>query len=73
MQDDLKKAAKQAIKQAGGGAALALKLRLKRQAIYQWQRVPPQHVQKVEEITGIPRHRLRPDLYPADREQESAA
>lgn len=60
---------RKAIKQAGGGAKLAGALNLKRQAIYQWQRVPADHVSAVEQITGIPRHELRPDLYPVEREK----
>jgi len=34
-------------------------------AISQWDRVPAERVLDVERITGIPRHALRPDLYPA--------
>lgn len=34
-------------------------------AIYQWGEVPAQRVLDVERLTGIPRHELRPDLYPA--------
>lgn len=30
--------------------------------------LPPQHVIKVEEATGISRHVLRPDIYPAESE-----
>lgn len=67
-------ATKEAIGKAGGGAALARKLGLKsRQAVYQWTEVPPKHVLRVEEISGVPRHELRPDLYPADREPAEAA
>lgn len=60
-----------AIKKAGGGAALAraLKDKITRHAIYQWSRVPAEHVSAVEQITGIPRHELRPDLYPPERER----
>lgn len=39
-------------------------------AVYQWQQIPAQRVLEVERITGIPRSRLRPDLYP---ETENAA
>lgn len=54
------------VQKGGGGAALAAKLGIKsRQAVYQWTRVPAAHVLKCEEITGVPRHRMRPDLYPA--------
>lgn len=34
------------------------------QAISQWERVPVMHVLRVEQITGVPRHELRPDIYP---------
>lgn len=62
----MREAAEVAVEAAGGGAALARALNLKsRQAVYQWSRVPAEHVLKVEKITGMPRHVLRPDLYPA--------
>ena len=38
------------------------------QAVYQWKDVPVHHVLTVEKVTGIPRHKLRPELYPAARE-----
>lgn len=34
-------------------------------AVSQWQRVPAERVLDVERVTGVPRHALRPDLYPA--------
>ena len=63
---------KLAAEKVGGGAKLARKLGLTRQAIYQWDRIPPERVLQVEEITGVPRHQLRPDLYPEAREREAA-
>jgi DNA-binding transcriptional regulator YdaS (Cro superfamily) len=63
----------QAIKNAGGGAALAAELNLTRQAIYQWKMVPPQHVLEVERITGVSRHDLRPDLYPREEAKPEPA
>jgi DNA-binding transcriptional regulator YdaS (Cro superfamily) len=62
---------KKAIKKAGG-AVIARALKIERQAVYQWSRVPAEHVSVVEQITGIPRHELRPDLYPVERERVSA-
>lgn len=38
-------------------------------AVYQWGEVPPEHVLVVERVAGIPRHKLRPDLYPEDATQ----
>lgn len=36
-----------------------------REAVWQWQeQIPAKRVLDVEKITGIPRHKLRPDLYP---------
>jgi DNA-binding transcriptional regulator YdaS (Cro superfamily) len=37
-------------------------------AVSQWDHVPAERVLEVERITGIPRHELRPDIYPPDRE-----
>ena len=51
---------------AGGPAALAGQLGITRQAIDQWERVPVNRVLDVERITGVSRHELRPDIYPAD-------
>jgi len=48
---------------------IAAKLRIARQAPYEWKRVPASRVLDVEKITGIVRHKLRPDLYPPPRRQ----
>jgi DNA-binding transcriptional regulator YdaS (Cro superfamily) len=42
---------------------VARKLGITPGAISQWDRVPAERVPAVEKATGIPRHRLRPDLY----------
>jgi DNA-binding transcriptional regulator YdaS (Cro superfamily) len=56
---------KKAIERAGSKRALAEKLGVKPQAVSQWkERVPPLQVLKIERVTGVPRHELRPDLYP---------
>ena len=53
-----------AIEAAGGLAGLAKPLGISIQAISQWDEVPPLRVLAVEQISGVPRHELRPDLYP---------
>jgi DNA-binding transcriptional regulator YdaS (Cro superfamily) len=57
-------ALERAKKAAGGPAALARELGITAQAICQWHEVPPLRVLDVEHHTGIPRHELRPDIYP---------
>jgi DNA-binding transcriptional regulator YdaS (Cro superfamily) len=50
---------------AGNTAKLARLLGgISSQAISQWKRVPAERVLDVERVTGIPRHELRPDIYP---------
>jgi DNA-binding transcriptional regulator YdaS (Cro superfamily) len=47
---------------------VASKLKITAGAVSQWDKIPSSRVLEVERITKIPRHRLRPDLYPAERE-----
>lgn len=58
-------ALKRAIEAVGTGDKLASDLGITPQALSQWDRVPPLRVLEVERITGVPRHELRPDIYPA--------
>jgi DNA-binding transcriptional regulator YdaS (Cro superfamily) len=69
----LREAVERARAAVGGGAALARELNLKRQAVYQWDKVPPLRVLEVERATGIPRHVLRPDLYPPPAQEQAGA
>lgn len=47
----------------GSRAELAKKMGLSRQAIHEWTDIPAEAVVAVEKATGIPREKLRPDLY----------
>lgn len=63
-----------AIKASGSQAALARGLAqrtgrpIRQGHIWAWlhrgQRVPPELVIPIEELTGVSRHELRPDIYP---------
>ena len=48
---------------AGGATALASQLGIKAPSIYSWSRIPAARAGRISEITGIPRHELRPDLW----------
>ena len=54
-----------AIEAAGGVAALARGLSIAQPSVSGWKRVPPDRVLAIENLTGISRERLRPDLYGA--------
>lgn len=54
--------AKHAVNGASG-LARALGEGISPQAISQWKRVPAERVVDVERVTGVPRHRLRPDIF----------
>ena len=55
----------------GSQAEVARKCGVSPQAITKWlSRIPAERVLEVEKATGLPRHELRPDLYPPE---ESAA
>lgn len=53
-----------AINAAGGPTALSAAIGRVPSAVTQWRRVPAGLVLSVERVTGVPRHELRPDLYP---------
>jgi DNA-binding transcriptional regulator YdaS (Cro superfamily) len=57
--------------QLGGNQGIAERLGdLTRQAVAQWDRVPPKRVLQIEALTGISRHELRPDVFGARRAGE---
>ncbi|WP_440090466.1 transcriptional regulator [Pseudomonas fragariae (ex Marin et al. 2024)] len=52
---------------AGSQSALARVLGCTPQNVQKWcasGRIPAERVLRVEQATGVPRHELRPDLYP---------
>jgi TorA maturation chaperone TorD len=53
----------QAIRAAGGVGALARKIGIAQPSLSNWTRIPAERVLAVEELTGIDRAVLRPDLY----------
>lgn len=57
---------KKALDAAGGPVKLARALGIVPSAVTQWTRVPPRHLPRVEQITGIAGRELRPDLYGRD-------
>jgi hypothetical protein len=64
-----------AIKAVGGEAALARQLGLTRQAIHNWcreRRVPLARVAEVEQVSGVPREVLRPDMFARKRVSRAA-
>ncbi len=52
-----------AIKTAGTRNALANVLGVSRQAVHVWTHVPIYHVLAIEQKLGLPRWKLRPDLW----------
>jgi DNA-binding transcriptional regulator YdaS (Cro superfamily) len=50
----------------GRAVRLASALGISPGAVSQWDRVPAERVAEIEQVTGIPRRQLRPDLFAAD-------
>lgn len=68
----------QAIKNAGGIKAVAEHFGIEVPAIYQWmtRKAPAARVLALEELTGVSRHALRPDIFgpaPVPRRRRRAA
>ncbi len=64
MQDASQSPKDRAVEAVGGVTRLSEKLGITRSAVSQWQEVPVERVLEVEKLTGVPRHELRPDIYP---------
>jgi DNA-binding transcriptional regulator YdaS (Cro superfamily) len=64
-----------AVEAAGGQSALARALGKRQSTVWDWVKrgnVPAEHVAGIEAATGIPRHVLRPDLWPPSSPKEAA-
>ena len=62
-----------AIEKAGGQTALAGLLGVRQSHVWNWlnrdKRVPVDRVLAIEAAVGVPRHELRPDIYPPSEYQ----
>jgi DNA-binding transcriptional regulator YdaS (Cro superfamily) len=56
---------KLAVLKAGGPVKVGNRLQLTRQAVSRWEKVPAKHVLALEEMSGVSRYVLRPDVYGA--------
>lgn len=54
---------RRAIKAAGNGFRLARAVGITPAAIYRWTDIPVERVKIVAKVTGLPRERLRPDIF----------
>lgn len=67
-----------AISAVGGQTKLAELMNVSHQAVMKWRRgrVPAERVLELSRVSGIPRQKIRPDLYPdttpADAQQHAA-
>ena len=58
-----------AIQEVGSLAELARRMKISQQRLYNWKKrgIPKVMVLAVEKASGVPRHKLDPDLYPRER------
>jgi DNA-binding transcriptional regulator YdaS (Cro superfamily) len=55
----------------GGIAKLASLIGVRHQSLYSWRKVPAERVLDLERHSGVPRHEIRPDIYPAETAEAS--
>ena len=67
------RAVDEAVRRVGSPARLAKLLGITRQAIQQWKSVPPERVLALENISGVSRYELRPDIYGPPPKKEARA
>jgi TorA maturation chaperone TorD len=61
----------EAVRAAGGVSELARKIGIAQPSVSNWTRIPAERVLAVEEITGVDRKVLRPDLYSEQNSRET--
>jgi DNA-binding transcriptional regulator YdaS (Cro superfamily) len=61
--DAMRLAIKLAVGKLGSQTLVARRIGVTRQAMAQWSRVPAEHVLEMENISGVSRYELRPDVY----------
>jgi len=61
----------EAVRAAGGVSELARKIGIAQPSVSNWTRIPAERVLTVEEITGVDRKVLRPDLYSEQNSRET--
>ena len=61
---------KRAIANAGGPTKVGIALGISASAVSQWDECPVLRVLALEALSGVPRHELRPDVYPPVRSGE---
>jgi hypothetical protein len=54
----------QVFQAAGGRKAVAEALRIKVPSTYSWKQVPAERVLVLSRMSGMPPHKLRPDIFP---------
>lgn len=60
----------EAVSRIGGQSAMARLCQRSQATVWGWlnvaKQIPAEYVLRVETVTGVSRHQLRPDIYPAD-------
>lgn len=65
---ELTETIKLAILNAGGATNVAKAFDMERTSVYKWiykSRVPPEHVRKLSELSGIACHIISPNIFPS--------
>jgi hypothetical protein len=66
----MEEALQEAIRRVGGLNAVARALDIKAQSVIKWRVTPVLRVIPLEKLSGVPRYRLRPDIYPVNEAAE---